>query len=330
MAPESTVQTSGLPQATGAGTASTAPDSRPKSLAELIDAYMRAYTGRDRSRCGILFRWRRLLGDRPFAELTDDEIFHALERLRDEPALVYNGKGPDGAPTFREKPTRRTPATVNRYHAALAAVLTWAIKRRLAPRAWENPCRLVERGPENAGRVRFLSADELERLLKACKESSWPRLYALVLMAITTGARRGELVGLTWGDVDLDRGLAYVRDSKNGEPRTLPLVPAVVEELRRFASARREACLFPSRGVLSKPRVFEPSWQAALDRARIRGLRFHDLRHTCASYLAQNGASLLEIADVMGHRQLAMVKRYAHLTTDTKAKLVNRVLGGIK
>jgi integrase len=151
-----------------------------------------------------------------------------------------------------------------------------------------------------------------------------------VLLAITTGARRSELLGLTWGDVDMERAIAYVRETKNGQPRALPLVAPVLAELRRFAVARAEACVFPSRGHPTRPRHFGSSWAQALTRARIRQFRFHDLRHTCASYLAQNGASLLEIADVMGHRQLAMVKRYAHLTTDTKARLVNRVLGGIK
>ena len=302
----------------------------PATLAEILEAYMRAYTGRDPSRAQRLARWRELLGDRPLAGLTDDDVFAALERLRAEPARLYQGTDADGRPVHRAKPGVRAPATVNRYHAALAAVCTWALKRRLAPRGWENPCRKVERAPESNAVVRFLSDAECERLMLAARASSWPRLYLLVLLAITTGARRSELLGLTWGDVDLERAVAHVRSTKNGQPRTLPLVPVVLAELRRFAIERMEACVFPSRARLSAPRHFESSWSSALKAAGIRNFRFHDLRHTCASYLAQNGASLLEIADVMGHRQLAMVKRYAHLTTDTKARLVNRVLGGIK
>jgi integrase len=123
-----------------------------------------------------------------------------------------------------------------------------------------------------------------------------------------------------------------VRSSKNGEPRALPLLPAVLAELERFRLDRREACVFPGRGTkgLFVPAHFGSSWRTALKAADLKDFRFHDLRHTTASYLAQNGASLLEIADVMGHRQLAMVKRYAHLTTDSKTKLVHRILGGIK
>lgn len=302
----------------------------PATLRQLVDAYMAAYAGRDRSRIPQLERWCALLGDRPFAEITDDDVFHGMEVLRREPARVYLGKDDQGARVEKAKPGRRSEATCNRYWAALSAVFTWAIKKRRAPRSWENPCRKVERAPEPAGVVRFLADDELERLLASCKASSWARLYALVLMAITTGARRGELLSLTWADLDLERALAHVRSSKNGQPRTLPLVPEVVEELRRFATAMPEACVFPSRGQLTRPRSFESSWLAALDRARVRRFRFHDLRHTCASYLAQNGASLLEIMDVLGHRHPAMSRRYSHLTVDSKVKLVNRVLGGIK
>lgn len=319
-----------LEQQHPAGAASTARPLQDATLAELVDAYMAEYRGRDRSRVPQLARWCALLGDRPFAGISDDDVFHAMEALRREPVRIYHGRGEDGERIFQAKPGQRSEATVNRYHAALSAVFSWAIKKRRAPRAWENPCRRVERAPEAPGIVRFLADDELERLLASAKASSWPRLYLLVLMAITTGARRGELLGLTWADVDLERAIAHVRRTKNGQARALPLVPAVLEELRRFATAMPQACVFPSRGELSKPRVFDSAWAAALDRARVRRFRFHDLRHTCASYLAQNGASLLEIADTLGHRQLAMTKRYSHLTVDSKAKLVNRVLGGIK
>jgi integrase len=75
---------------------------------------------------------------------------------------------------------------------------------------------------------------------------------------------------------------------------------------------------------------FESCWSIALREARILNFRFHDLRHCCASYLAQQGASLVELADVLGHRTMAMVKRYAHLSTDSKRRLVNRVLGDLR
>jgi integrase len=164
-----------------------------------------------------LAAWDSLLGDLPFASISDDDVFNGLAQLAAEPARIYLGKDGDGAPIHRGKTGTRSSATVNRYHAALSAVFTWAIKKRRAPRGWENPCHKVERAPETSAVVRFLSNAELERLLEACRASSWSRLYLLVLMAITTGARRGELLALTLGDVDLERGLAHIKSSKNDQ-----------------------------------------------------------------------------------------------------------------
>jgi integrase len=87
--------------------------------------------------------------------------------------------------------------------------------------------------------------------------------------------------------------------------------------------------VFPTRAQPTTPRNIETCWRQALARAQLRRFRFHDLRHDCASQLARSGASLLQIADVLGHRQLAMVRRYAHLTTASKAALVNKVLGNL-
>lgn len=327
------MQTSGLnaPHA-GAGATTTQPaSSAAMSLAELVDRYMRAYAGRDHTRPSILAWWLGELGGaREAFAVTDDDIFRALERLRREPSRIYIGQDEHDRPQFRYRREPKKPATVNRYHAALMALYTFAIRSRLAPRAFENPARRIPRTTEKNQVVRFLSTDELARLLEACRQSPAPRLYLLVMMAITTGARRSELLGLTWGRVDLERQVAYVHATKNDQPKTLALTPPVVAELARFRREQLEHRVFPSRWKPTEAWQFNSTWRAVLAAAAIKRLRFHDLRHTCASYLAQNGASLLEIADVMGHRQLAMVKRYAHLTTDSKAKLVNRVLGGIK
>ena len=299
------------------------------ALAALIDDYFAAYAGRYDSRRHRLAWWAARLGERTVTSITDDDVFVALEDLATQPARRYAGRDADGRRVYRARAQKRSPATINRYHVALAALFTWAIKRRRVPKAWENPCRKIERQPESAGVVRFLSDAERERLLAACKGSKWDQLYLLVLLAITTGARRGELFALRWRDVDLERACADVCTRKNGEPKVLPLVPAALEELRRVQGAP-SALLFASRLKPGVPYNFEEAWRAALKASRIAKFRFHDLRHTCASYLAQNGASLLEIADVMGHRQLAMTRRYAHLTVDSKASLVNRILGDIR
>jgi integrase len=299
------------------------------TMRALIDLYMAAYDGRDSTRVQRLGWWADKLDAIALQDLSDDEVHAALESLASQPSRYFAGKDAAGQPIYKARRKPMAPATTNRYAAALGAVVTWAIKRRIAPKGYVHPCRTIERKTENNGKVRFLSDDERARLLEACSASPWPRLYLLVLMAITTGARKGELVALRWQDIDLTRGLAHCGRTKNGEEKTLPLVPVVADALRGF-EGKPAALVFASPRSADAPYAFEGRWKEAMQAAKLRNFRFHDLRHTCASMLAQNGATLLEIADVLGHRQLQMTKRYAHLTTGHKSALVNRVLGDIK
>ena len=291
---------------------------RNKTLTSLIDRYMADYEGRDHSRVARLAWWREKLGATKLPAVTPDMVADALDNLRAD-FVERNGQT-----TAR----RRSEATLNRYHAALSAVYQHALKRRWG---WvkANPCRLVERGTEGKGRDRYLSDDERTRLLDACRGSSWPGLYPLVILALSTGARKGELLHLRWRDLDLAKGRALVRDTKNGEPKALPLLAPVRKTLREYAHIRRidSGLLFPAVSRPENPRYADDHWRAAIKAANLKDFRFHDLRHSCASYLAMNGATAVEIADVLGHKTLVMVQRYSHLADQHKAELLERVVG---
>lgn len=299
------------------------------TLAELIDLYMAHYTGRDTSRVQRMTWWRARCGTLRLDEMSDDHMHAALEELAHNAPRCFAGKDADNKPIFRSKGKSLAPATVNRYGAALAAVMTWSIKRRIAPKGFVHPCRSVERRPENNEKTRFLSEDERQRLLDACKASRWPRLYLLALMGLSTGARKSELLGLRWEHVDLAMRVVHIGTTKNGDPKVLPLIPAVVEQLQALAG-QPGALVFASTRLPDKAYAFELRWAQALKAARIRGFRFHDLRHSCASFLAQHGATLLEIGDLLGHRQVSMTKRYSHLASSHRSALVNRVLGDLR
>lgn len=220
----------------------------------------------------------------------------------------------------------RAGGTVNRYLATLSHLFTLAMKEwNLLDR---NPVRGISKAKESRGRVRFLSDEERAALLAACSASDWQPLTALVLLAISTGARRGELAGLKWEDVDLKDARATIHDSKNGDRRVLPLVGKALEALReqKLRNSARSSYVFPHPNGLPEPYYyFDMHWYAAVSRAKLQNFRFHDLRHTTASYLAAQGASLLEIADTLGHKTMSMVKRYSHLATDHKARIVERM-----
>ncbi len=298
------------------------------TVAALCDAYMARYTGRDVTRGARLGFWRAQLGDVTLAQVDDDQVHRGAVLLAEQPGRYYAGLDVDGKPIYKSRGKPRSAATINRYLAALAALFTWAIRNRITPKGFIHPVRDVERGKEPPGRTRYLSDTERKRLLEACKASKWPRMYMFVVLAITTGARRGELLALRWRDVDLARKVAYVEQSKNTDKRTLPLVAAALEQLQQFAG-KPDELVFPSRRDPAAPMGVDDRWRQALKAAQLRGVRLHDMRHTTASYLAQSGASSLEIGAVLGHRSLVAVKRYSHLNAGHSAALVERVLGAI-
>ena len=306
--------------------------SHTATLAEAATSYLALYRGADENRPLRLNAWVRILGDRALASITPEDVEDGLQRLADEPSRYYAGKDVGGHKIFKKRGTgRRSNATVNRNFVALCAIYTWSRKNRLLPRGFESPCKHVEKLQEPRGRVRYLKNDERDRLLDACRKSSWPRLYALVLMALTTGARRGELLNLHWCDLDLERGEATLHDTKNGDARVLVLLPQLLAELEPFApkdAPTSTALVFRSRLRPSQPFNFRPDWIEAMRLADVKDFHFHDLRHSFASYSAQTGASLLEIADALGHRTLKMVQRYSHLSTDSRRRMVTRTFEG--
>jgi integrase len=299
------------------------------TIGELIDLYMAGYEGRDTTRAQRLAWWRGKLGAITLADISDDHVHVAIEQMKSEPARYYAGRDAYGKPIYRAKKRQLSGATINRILNAFAGVCTWAIKRRIAPKGWIHPCRGIERHPEGQGRTRFLSEDERTRLLAACRGARWPKMYALVLLGLTTGARKGELLGLHWQDVDFAQALLHIPTTKNGDPKALPLTPAAREELQRLQGAPTKL-VFESTRSPGQPFGFEPEWKELLKACGIRNFRFHDLRHSCASMLAANGATLLEIGDLLGHRQVSMTKRYSHLAASHRSQLVHRVMGELR
>jgi integrase len=126
--------------------------------------------------------------------------------------------------------------------------------------------------------------------------------------------------------MDLERRVAVLHNTKNGDRRSVPIVPEVADLLREHGKVRKigNDQVFVSDHPAEMWR-FDKAWYAALNAAKIKDFRFHDLRHTAASYLAMSGATTAEIAAVLGHRTLQMVKRYAHLSDQHTGQVVERM-----
>lgn len=196
-----------------------------------------------------------------------------------------------------------------------------------------NPADLVEIHRPNDQRDRYLSEEELRRLKRALDERTYRkgtkalnktfyRLRLVVLIAVATGMRAAEIFGLRWTDVMNKEGLLAVRTKlKGGKMRYVPMTPELSSELRRVPLVIGEDRIFPPKpdATSGRQRV-ERSFQDLLERARITDFRFHDLRHTFASWYMMNGGDLYELAKILGHSNIKMTERYAKLARNHIAR----------
>jgi integrase len=291
--------------------------SKRHTVAELLDRYETSELPNLKSAATVKTRlewWRELHGTALLSDLTPDVIAKARDTLKATPKQRGGGA--------------RSAADVNRTLAALSSACSYAVKEL----GWleRNPIERVTKGAESKGRVRFLSDEELPRFLNACRESSNKSLYLAVVLALTTGGRQSEIMGLRWPQIDLKNRTAMLGDTKNGDARALPLSGEALALLQQRAKVRnlKDDRLFPPRPGSKTPFMdMRSPFAAVLEQAEIGryegegdkrrfipNFHWHDLRHTCASYLAMAGTSPLEIAKVLGHRTMAMVARYSHLS----------------
>lgn len=308
-------------------------EAKRHTLAELVNRYLRNVmphkpkSAKDQTR--QLEWWLSRLGSYTLADVTPALLAEYRDKLAagmlDDGSMTRQIRQRDGKGKIKTVPVEpRSPATVLRYLAALSHAFTIAVKEW----GWleSNPVVKVTKPKQPQGRVRFLSDDEREALLTEVKANNHPDLYLAVVLALSTGARQMELMALHWDQVDLNRKVITLYETKNGETRALPLVHHAYELMKERAKVRRidTNLVFP--GIKpDKPIVLRAPFEKALAKAGILNFHWHDLRHSAASYLAMNGASLAEIAEVLGHKTLQMVKRYAHLSHAHTSKVVERM-----
>jgi integrase len=189
-----------------------------------------------------------------------------------------------------------------------------ALMRHLLRLAHEE-CELLETVPrirlekEPQGRIRWLELDEEARLLAACAKSQNKELLAIVTVALETGLRRGELLGLTWDRVDMSRGILRLEVTKSGKRREVPMRQAVYDVLSALPGTR-EGRVWRSGNIRT---AFEHAVTAAkLDST----FHFHDCRHHFASWFVMRGGNIVALQDLLGHASLSMTRRYSRLAPD--------------
>ena len=255
--------------------------------------------------------WDEVFGRKKLSELDEDEIQVARDNL----------KSPE-----------RSDTTLNRYLAVFSSMLTVCIEEFKICRRYEmrdgkrtkvgnmvNPCHAIKHLKMPDSRVRFLLPEESKSLLAACP----PELKDAVMLSLFSGARKKEIWNLRYDSINFEKKVMTFWHTKNEKPRSVPLTSATFDILeRRFKSSDGNAWVFPrqsgakrgkTRKFLDKPRGFQAQWEIARAKAGLKDFRYHDLRHTAASYMVMAGVTLTAVCEILGHSDIKMTFRYAHL-----------------
>jgi len=189
----------------------------------------------------------------------------------------------------------------------------------------ENPVQKITKPKENKPKERYLEEVEIKNLLDVCRKSKSPHLFSFVVLALATGARKGEILGLKWSDIDFNRATATFRDTKNSETRTVFLSEFALNTLRTGLKKNIElsAFVFPNMDG-KRPADIREAWERAVQQAGLgKDVTIHSLRHTVASHLSMRSFSTLEIGKILGHKTLSQLKRYSHLSVASTATALN-------
>ena len=249
----------------------------------------------------------------------------------------------------------KLPSTVNRDLTALKALISKAVEWK---HLGDNPLLKVKPSKiDTAAKVRFLSIEEEKRLmnvidareekarLERAKANAWRRergyplfpnlkavsfsdhLKPMVIVSLNTGLRWGELTSLIWGNVDMGNALITVTggQSKSGKTRHVPLNASALDALTKWQEQSSGALVFPGKEGNSLDNV-NKSWHAVLSAAGINNFRWHDMRHHFASWLVMSGVDLNTVRELLGHSDLKMTLRYAHLAPEHKASAVAKLV----
>ena len=204
-------------------------------------------------------------------------------------------------------------SSANRFIALLSRMFNLAVQ-------WDfienSPCKGITKTRE-ASRDRFLTPEEIKKLLTALDKANNQIQARAIKLLLFTGTRRNEVLKLKWDNVNLENRSFYLPDTKNGTPRTVVLNDLAVEVLESMKEYRKvnNPYVFPSTKKSAEGHIVDPKkiFQAALEKAGIKDFRIHDLRHTYASILINNGVSLYEVKELLGHRDISVTQRYSHL-----------------
>lgn len=211
-----------------------------------------------------------------------------------------------------------TSANTVRLELALISHLFTIARREWGMEFLQNPISIIRKPSATPGRDRRLIGDEESKLLDGARASGTPWLEPIIIVAIETAMRQGEILGLRWEDVDLQRRIAHLKQTKNGEQRRVPLSRRAIEAIAQLPP-RSTGPVFPYTG--DRVRLAFYRLRALVE---MKDFHFHDLRHEATSRLFEKGFNQMEVATITGHKTLQMLKRYTHLRAEDLVARLDR------
>ncbi|HEY3432574.1 MAG TPA: site-specific integrase [Rhodocyclaceae bacterium] len=273
-------------------------------LQKILEYYVETVSIRKKSYKSEVYRIRPLvdvLGELLLCEITPQHVV----AYRDKRLSTANPRDPS---------KMLGPATVKHELMLLSHVFTMAITE-WGMEGLANPVERIRKPKTPPGRTRRMTPAEERRLIKAALKHPNPELYAIIVLALETSMRQGEILGLRWENVSWRKRTVFLPDTKNGDPREVPLSIKAYGILKTHLTPRAEGRVFhyTSNGLKS-------SWRYMIQSLEIEDLHFHDLRHCAISSLLERGLNTIEVATISGHRTMSMLKRYAHLSAHLLVK----------
>jgi integrase len=301
-------------------------EARRRTLADAIDRYLEREGPKlrdGRMHKSTLPWWREKLGHFKLCDITPPLIAQYRDKLvaetyrRARPGAKRSSlKAGEPAREFKRKPN-----TVNNYLVSLGRI--FSVARREWHWIMHNPMEGVAKLSAGPGRVRYLAEDERQRLLTATAKD--PQLHVLAVLALSTAARAGELMGLTWRDVDLKDGRVLLRKTKNAQPRVVWIHGEALRLLKEHGKIRRLDDDPVFLGAASGTRYdYHTPFKAVCAAAGVIDFRFHDLRHSAATYLAREGATEQQLKAIGGWKS-NVVSRYVHLAAEDAKAVLERM-----
>lgn len=211
------------------------------------------------------------------------------------------------------------PATINRHIATIKHIFTKAVDWNMVEEETLKRIRKVKLLEENNRRLRFLSKEECQALISHCQGNT----KAIVITALNTGCRKGEILSLKWDNVDLKHGFLLLDVTKNGERREIPINDTLRHTLQGLTRRLDVPYVFHDAVTGKHYGDVKRSFNTALRRSGIKDFHFHDLRHTFASHLVMAGVDITTVSRLLGHKSLAMTLRYSHLAPEHMTKAVD-------